>query len=96
MVAGDDAPGQDLEEEKIPERLEKKWQQQEKKGLRAGVCKFCGWAFSQDEIRCKHCEAPTDMSEGVLVSLKKWFFHTPLGVMMLILIFAGLIFYLVR
>ena len=83
-------------EEKIPERLEEKWQKEERQGLKAGVCRSCGWVFTQDEIRCKHCGTATDMSEGVLVSLKKWFFHTPLGIMLLIAIFTGLFVYLVH
>ena len=84
------------EEEKIPERLEDKWKKDEEKGLQAGVCRSCGWVFTQDELSCSHCGASTEMGKGVLVSLKHWFFKTPLGILTGIFLFISLIFYLVH
>ena len=83
------------EEEKIPPTLEKKWQEQERKGLRAGICKTCGWVFGQDELTCAHCDTPTEMTEGVLISLKKFFLGTPIGILSFIFILAAMAFFLV-
>ena len=85
-----------LQDEKIPEGLKEKWRKDEKKGLKAGLCRSCGWPFTQDEISCRHCGQGTEMSEGALVSLRRWFFKTPLGIMTFILIFVGIIIYLVH
>ena len=96
MDGDEEVPDWEVEEEKIPERLEKKWQKDEEKGVRAGVCHGCGWPFTQDELSCAHCGAPTNMGEGALVSLKKWFFKTPLGILALIIIFASVAAFLLR
>ena len=95
MPQEDDIPDWLEPEEDIPPGLEKKWQQKEKEGVKAGVCKKCGWAFTQDDLTCRHCEAPTQIGEGVLISLKKFFLGTPLGIMTFIIIFAALVFFLV-
>jgi hypothetical protein len=92
----DDIPDWEIEDEKIPERLEDKWKKDEEKGLRAGVCRACGWVFTQDELSCAHCGARTEMGAGALVSLKQWLFKTPLGILAVLLIFISLLIYLVR
>ncbi len=93
----DDRPEWDeIEDEEIPESLAKKWSDEEKKGLRAGVCRNCGWPFTKEDLSCRHCEAPTEISDGVLVSLNRFFFKTPLGILTFLFILIGLIFFLVR
>ena len=90
----DERPDWEIEEEEIPESLRKRWEKEEEIGLRAGVCKSCGYPFTKEDLSCIHCGARTDLSEGVLIRLKRWFFKTPLGIILLIVIFAGLIAYL--
>ena len=92
----DEIPEWEAEEEKIPERLEKKWQKDEQKGIKAGVCRVCGWPFTQDELSCAHCGARTEMGEGALVALHRFLFKTPLGILLFVIILAGLVFYLVH
>ncbi len=92
----EDRPEWEIEDEKVPPSLEKKWEQEEKEGLKAGVCRSCGRPFTKEDLSCRHCEAPVEMTDGVIVSLRRWFFKTPLGILMLIFIFMGLFFYLVH
>ena len=90
----EEIPDWEIEEEKIPPSLEKRWQEEEKKGLRAGVCR-CGYPFTKDELSCAHCGASVEMAEGVFASLKRTLLHTPLGILLLILILFAMITYLV-
>ena len=92
----DEIPEWEAEEEEIPERLEKKWQKDEQKGIKAGVCRVCGWPFTQDELSCAHCGARTDMGEGVLAAFHRWLFKTPLGILTLTVIFASVAAFLLR
>ena len=93
----DDAPDWEIrEEEKIPDSLEKKWRQEEKEGLRAGVCRSCGWPFTKEDLSCRHCGVPTEMPEGAFLSFKHWLFKTPLGIMTFIIIFIGVLVYLIH
>jgi uncharacterized membrane protein YvbJ len=94
MLPEDDIPDWQEAEEDIPPGLEKKWQEREKEGMKAGVCKKCGWAFTQEDLACRHCETPTEITEGVFISLKRFFLSTPLGIMLFIMIFAALLFFL--
>ena len=89
----DDTPEWEIEDEKIPPSLEQKWKKKEVAGVRAGVCE-CGYPFTEDELSCKHCGAPIELTEGALISLKNWFFKTPLGIMTLIMIVGALIAFL--
>ncbi len=82
--------------EDIPESLAKKWQEDERKGLRAGVCKRCGYTFGQDELSCPHCEMPVEIKEGVFPSLKWFFTRSPMGIMIFILIFLAIFLLLIR
>ena len=91
-----DTPDWEIEDEKIPDSLEKKWQQEEKEGLKAGVCRSCGWAFTKEDLSCRHCGVLTELSEGALISFKRWLFKTPLGIMTLIIILVSIIIYLIR
>ena len=60
------------------------------------MCRVCGWPFTKEDLSCRHCEAPVEMTEGAIVSLRRWFFKTPMGILMLVLIFTGLLYYLVH
>lgn len=84
------------DEEDIPAGLAKKWEADERKGLKAGVCKSCGYAFDQDQLSCPHCETPIEIKEGVLPRLKYFFTKTSLGILLLVLIFAATFIALVQ
>lgn len=79
-----------LPEVPIPPALDKKWRNQEKAGLRASVCRKCGFPFSQEELSCLHCGALTEFPSGVFCSLKRWFLGHPFGIIVLCLILAAL------
>ena len=91
-----DIPEWEQEEEKIPESLQKKWQREKFEGLRAGVCKACGWPYTKEDLSCRHCEQPTEISDGVFVSLRRWFIKTWLGLLVFALIVLGLFLMLMR
>lgn len=91
----DETPEWEIEDEKIPESLEKKWLQEEQQGLKAGVCRSCGYPFTQAELSCRHCGTPTEITEGVFASLRRFFFKTPLGILTLIIIFVAIVLFLV-
>ena len=84
------------EEEEIPGSLAKKWEEDERKGLRAGVCAHCGYTFGQDALSCPHCETPVEIKEGVFPSLKHFFTQTPMGITLFIVIFLAIFLILVR
>lgn len=90
-----DAPEWEIEDEKIPDSLQKKWKDEEKEGLRAGVCRSCGYTFTKEDLSCRHCGAPTEMPDGAIVSLKNFLFKSPLGILLLVLIIASIICFLV-
>ena len=89
-------PEWEQKDEEIPESLKKKWDSEEAGGIRAGVCKDCGWVYTKDDLLCRHCGKPADLTDGVLVSLRRWFFKTWFGMMVLVLILSGIFLYLVR
>ena len=91
-----DIPEWEEKEEEIPESLKKKWQQDEIEGIKAGICSACGWPYTKADLSCRHCGKPTDISDGVFVSLKRWFFKTWPGFLLLVLILLGIFLYLVR
>lgn len=91
----DEIPEWELQEEKIPASLEKRWRDEEKEGLRAGVCRSCGWTFTKEDLSCRHCGAPTEMPEGFLIALKRFFLKNPAGILLLAFIFASIILLLV-
>jgi len=64
--------------------------------LRAGVCERCGYTFGQDELSCPHCEAPVELKEGVFPALKHFFTQTPMGILLLVIIFLALFLPLIR
>jgi hypothetical protein len=74
----------------IPPALDKKWRAQEKTGLRASVCRECGFPFTQEELSCLHCGTVTEIPSGVFYSLKRWFLGRPLGIIVLCVILAAL------
>ena len=91
-----DIPEWEFEEEKIPDSLQKKWQREEREGVRAGVCKGCGWPFTKEDLSCRHCGQPTEISDGALVLLRRWFFKTWPGWLALIIIFIALFLLLIH
>ncbi len=91
----DDTPEWEVRED-IPPALQKKWDKEESEGVRAGVCKGCGYTFTQEELHCVHCGASTGFGDGALISLKKWLFKNPLGIMAGMLIVTAVIVYLIR
>ena len=85
-----------LDDVPIPQGLDDRWKRQEREGLRAGVCPKCGFPFSQEELRCIHCDTPTEISKAFLPVLKHWFLGTPLGIMIFIVIIAAVVMLIVR
>lgn len=76
----------DPPDEEIPPSLQDKWQKDELKGKKAGVCKFCGWPFLEDELSCRHCGKPTEVTAGFLSSMYQWFTKTPWGIITFLII----------
>ena len=91
-----DIPEWEQQGEKIPESLQKKWQKEESVGLRAEVCKTCGWPYTKEDLSCRHCGKPTEISDGVLVSIRRWFVKTWFGIFVFIIIILGLFLMLIR
>ena len=89
-----DVPEWEVKEEEIPESLKKKWQKEEIEGIRAGVCAVCGWPYTKVDLSCRHCGKPTEISAGVLVGLRRWFFKTWLGILALIFILLGIFIFI--
>jgi predicted amidophosphoribosyltransferase len=79
------------DEEEIPPALQKKWQDMEKHGLKAGVCPSCGWPFTQDELTCRHCEKAVEVHEPILASTAHWLFKTPWGIITLVILLLSVI-----
>ena len=91
-----DIPEWEEEEEKIPDSLQKKWQREELEGLKAGICAGCGWPYTKADLSCRHCGKPTEISDGTLVSLRRWFFKTWPGLLALTVILAAIFLFLVH
>jgi hypothetical protein len=83
-------------EEDIPGSLAKKWEEDERKGLRASVCVTCGYTLGQDELSCPHCETPVEIKEGVFPALAHFFTRTPMGITLFLVIFLAIFLALVR
>jgi rubredoxin len=81
----------DVPDEDIPEYVKRKWEEDEKKGLRAGVCGRCGFTFGQDELSCPHCGAPVEMKTGVFPAMKHFFLRTPMGIVLLVIVLFSLV-----
>ena len=90
----DETPDWEVKEQQVPESLRQKWEKQEKAGIRAGVCRDCGYPFTKDDLSCIHCGARTNLTDGLLISMNNWFFKTPMGIISLILFFVALLVYL--
>lgn len=80
------------DEEDIPGGLAKRWQEDERKGLRAGVCKSCGYTFGQDELSCPHCEIPVHLEEKPLPGLWHFYTATPMGILLVVILLLGAFF----
>lgn len=80
-----------FDEEEIPDGLKEQWAEQEKEGRRAGVCKNCGWTFSEEQLSCAHCGEPVDLPAKTSTDLKEFFIKSPWG-WVTILILALLLF----
>ena len=90
----EEIPDWEVEEEEIPPGLEKKWSGQARKGLQAGVC-ACGYPYTHEVLSCSHCGAPIELSEGVLISLNRFFLHTPMGILSIFILVLALFLILV-
>lgn len=91
-----DIPEWEQAEEKIPDSLQKKWQREESEGLRAGICTGCGWPYTKADLSCRHCGKATEISDGTLVWLRRWFFKTWSGLLVLTVILAAIFLFLVH
>ncbi|OIO39466.1 MAG: hypothetical protein COT00_01565 [Candidatus Omnitrophica bacterium CG07_land_8_20_14_0_80_50_8] len=89
-----DVPDWETKEVEIPESLKKKWREEEAEGIRAGVCTACGWPYTKMDLSCRHCGKPTEISGGVLVGLRRWFFKTRIGLLALIFILLGIFLFI--
>ncbi|GEM_PF-1259270 len=97
MTPDDDEPKdwEPVEEEKIPESLQRRWNDYVKEGLRAGVCRSCGHLFTEDDLSCPACGTWTDIPRhGVVVGLWKFLTATPWGFVTLLLIITAVAAYL--
>ena len=91
----DETPEWEVEDVKIPLSLEKRWKEEEKEGLRAGVCQ-CGYPFTKEDLSCRHCGTKIELSRGVFISLQRWLIHHPVGFVVLLIIVSSIIVYLVH
>lgn len=84
------------DEVEIPPSLAQKWREDEKKGLRAGVCPGCGFTYDADALTCAHCERPVEFKEGgPLVAMRHFFTRTPMGVLLFLLLVLAIFLALV-
>ncbi len=79
----------------VPTGLKEKWRRDEAAGLKAGVCRACGFPFTQEDLTCRHCDASIELPHGTIDGLKRWLLRTPFGIMTMIAVVASLLFYLV-
>ena len=91
-----DQPDWEIEDEKIPDSLKKKWEKEEKEGIRAGVCASCGCPFTQEDLSCRHCGASTDIPGASPKTLRKWFANTRTGFLVSLVIVISIILFLAR
>lgn len=56
----EDPPDWEAREEEIPPSLQKKWDDASRRGVRGGVCRSCGAAYTEEELSCPVCETPTE------------------------------------
>lgn len=83
---------EEAEEPEIPPALQKKWSDAEKKGLSAGICPSCGNLYREDELSCRHCEAPLDVPPtGAVSKVYDVLFKSPIGYIVVLGITAAVI-----
>jgi hypothetical protein len=80
----------------IPDSLAKKWESDERKGLKAGVCERCGYTYNQEALSCAHCEKEVSFNDGVFPSIKRFFMKTPMGIVLTAVVFIALFIFITR
>jgi len=83
-------------EEEVPPSLHHKWEDDQKKGLRAGVCPSCSFPFTEEDLSCRHCGRPTQIQSGLISSLSHWLLKTPWGIVTFLIILFALMAVLIQ
>ena len=63
----------EIEEENPPERLQRKWDQEEMEGRRVVTCSRCQKLVPADSLTCIFCGAGVFRDSGLLGKMVKWF-----------------------
>ncbi len=50
----------EVREEEIPPSLRQKWDRARRRGVRGGVCRSCGVPYTEEDLSCPACGAPTE------------------------------------
>ena len=80
--------------EEIPPGLQKKWDRDEKRGVRAGVCSSCDYPFHENDLSCRHCGKAIEVESGTIGNMAHWFFKTPWGVVSCLILLLALLAFL--
>ncbi len=62
----------EMEEEEPPERLKRKWEEEEQKELKADFCRSCHQALPGDAFQCFYCGTQVFRDSGLLGKILKW------------------------
>ncbi len=74
MSSEDDPKDWEIPEEgEVPERLQKKWDEEEYKEQPAVTCPACKKRVSADSFRCLYCGERVFKDSGLLGKILKWF-----------------------
>ena len=83
------------EPEKVPPSLQRKWKEDQKKGLRAGVCRHCGVPYIEEDLSCGHCGQPVEDNEGWAPALTRFLTSSPWGIVTAVLLILAFLSWIV-
>ena len=86
----EEIPDWEIKEEKIPPSLQKRWDRDAQEGLRAGICRKCGAAYTADDLTCRVCEEPVDVKRSHRPAVAG-FFKSFWGILIAAVVLIGLV-----
>ncbi|MBF0254667.1 MAG: hypothetical protein HQL11_06065 [Candidatus Omnitrophica bacterium] len=72
-------PEWEVHEEEVPPALEQKWEKARQRGLGAGVCRECGFPYTEEDLSCRHCGVPVEEPRLLPSTFSSWLLKTPVG-----------------
>ena len=72
MDPHDDPKDWEMRDEEAPEKLQRKWAEEEARGREVIVCKNCKKHVTSDSLTCVFCGAATFRDSGLLGRILKW------------------------